>query len=136
MHLFISNVLAAEGDVRLVDGNSTAGRVEIYLDGVWGTVCDDYWDVTDGNVVCRQLGFSGAISVQSNAFYGGGEDPTNMDDVQCLGGEDRLADCVHVDSLNENCGHSEDAGVVCFSEELPGVSFILIALSCCDDCWC
>ncbi|XP_071842148.1 uncharacterized protein [Apostichopus japonicus] len=109
----------AEGDVRLVDGNSTAGRVEIYLDGVWGTVCDDYWDVTDGNVVCRQLGFSGAISVQSNAFYGGGEDPTNMDDVQCLGGEDRLADCVHVDSLNENCGHSEDAGVVCFSEELP-----------------
>ena len=49
-------------DVRLVGGkvsvNETFGRVEICFGGVWGTVCDDYWDNTEGTVVCRQLGLS------------------------------------------------------------------------------
>ena len=42
--------------MRLADGNATARRVEVCFSGVWGDVCDNFWDVNDARVICRKLG--------------------------------------------------------------------------------
>ena len=51
-----------DGDIRLENGTTNSefvdGRVEICINGVYGTVCDDSWDNIDTSVVCRQLGYS------------------------------------------------------------------------------
>ena len=47
------------GDVRLQDGTiENEGRVEVCVNGVWGSVCDYGWSTIDANVVCKQLGYS------------------------------------------------------------------------------
>lgn len=48
----------AQGAIRLRGGRASQGRVEICINDTWGTVCNDLWDATDAQVVCRQLGFS------------------------------------------------------------------------------
>ena len=100
--------------VRLVNGGASYGRVEVYYNGQWGTVCDDYWDIKDANVVCRQLGFSRASSAPHSARYGQGSGRIWMDDVKCRGDEASLLHCTHRGwGQSSGCSHSEDASVIC-----------------------
>ena len=58
------------------------GTVEIYHRGLWGTVCDDAWDMDESTVVCRQIG-CGLGRPVLEAHFGSGSGPVWMDEVQC-----------------------------------------------------
>ena len=103
--------------VRLVGGNGVnTGRVEVYHNNTWGTVCDEGWDLNDAAVVCRELGFPGAISPSCCATFGQGTGTIWLGRVVCIGSESSLSSCSHPRWGIENCGHGDDAGVNCQGE--------------------
>ena len=100
--------------VRLVNGSTKyEGRVEVYHYGVWGTVCDNGWDINDAQVVCRELGFGTAVAARHGAFYGQGSGLIWIDDVSCLGTELTVTNCSHNGWGSHNCDHEEDASANC-----------------------
>ncbi|XP_053457098.1 HHIP-like protein 1 isoform X2 [Nycticebus coucang] len=111
----------SNGAVRLVRPAGLSpgrGRVEVFVGGRWGTVCDDAWDAKAAAVVCRQLGFAHAVRASKRAEFGEGLAlPILLDDVRCAGGERSLLECTHAGVGTHNCGHQEDAGVVCSHED-------------------
>ncbi|KFV02417.1 Scavenger receptor cysteine-rich type 1 protein M130, partial [Pterocles gutturalis] len=100
--------------IRLMNGTERcAGRVELFHDGIWGTICDDNWDLSDANVVCKQLGCGHAIKAFVSAHYGEGSGQIWLDDVNCTGAEPDLWACPSRAWGQHNCQHKEDAGVLC-----------------------
>ena len=90
------------------------GRLEVYHDGQWGTVCDDYFNNNTAMVVCRQLGLDpdGAMAV-FRAGYGQGVGPIWLDDLMCDGSEENISSCSSNFWGTNDCTPYEDAGVIC-----------------------
>ncbi|CAI8006190.1 Deleted in malignant brain tumors 1 protein [Geodia barretti] len=112
----LESLISCEDEqVRLVGGGTGAeGRVELCYNNTWGTVCDDFWDVEDARVVCRQLGLPFQFATaHGQARFGQGIGRIHLDDVECSGLEVLLLSCPSNEVGDHNCDHSEDAGVMC-----------------------
>ncbi|XP_006895564.1 PREDICTED: CD5 antigen-like [Elephantulus edwardii] len=109
--------------VQLVRGpHRCEGRVEVEQNGQWGTVCDDGWDLEDVAVVCRELGCGAAKGTPSGFIYKPQAEETQnifIQDVNCNGREDTLAQCEKEDSDYGSCSHKEDAGASCERKCVP-----------------
>jgi hypothetical protein len=103
-----------QGSLRLVGGSSpNRGRLEVYISGQWGTVCDDSWGYSDALVACRQLGYNGVSDYDISISSGSSFQRIWLDDVVCSGSESKLINCRHNGYGVHNCGHSEDVGISC-----------------------
>lgn len=103
------------GGVRLVGGDSEfEGRVELCLDGEWGTICGNFWSTLDAVVVCNQLNYgkTDALAFQG-ARYGPGTGAIHLDNFFCGGTESSLTDCTHRGVGTGRCVHTQDASVQC-----------------------
>ena len=106
--------------------------MEVNHNGQWGTVCDDNWEKTDADVVCRELGFPGAVAAHGSAYFGRGSGPIWLDDVGCSGNEHTLDSCPSNHWGNNTCDHSQDASVVCQSECILCTTARIPHVVCCE----
>ena len=104
--------------VRLVNGQDAhVGRVEVYYAGEWGAICNDLFNLTAANVVCKQLGYPGAVRVASN--FGSDSAQIWLDDVQCTGNETSIDQCSHNGFNIYDCNFDTDqVGVECIGQFL------------------
>ncbi|KAB0373508.1 hypothetical protein FD755_015167 [Muntiacus reevesi] len=110
----IPGPIGLSNTVRLVGGSGPhEGRVEIFHEGQWGTVCDDRWELRGGLVVCRSLGYKGVQSVHKGAHFGKGTGPIWLNEVFCFGKESSIEECRIRQWGVRVCSHDEDAGVTC-----------------------
>ncbi|XP_071479621.1 scavenger receptor cysteine-rich domain superfamily protein-like [Diadema antillarum] len=107
----------ADWSLQLVGGSSKSeGRVEVFLGGVWGTICHNMWDHEDAMVVCRELGYLGADMALVAGEYGSGQNIPLLFNVRCNGTESHLSECPRTDvEMKSGCGDGHTAGVKCTS---------------------
>lgn len=115
--IFIFVFAEAWPTMRLINGTGRcSGRVEIFYQGTWGSVCGDGWGLKEAQVVCRQLGCGQAVSAPLGSYFGPGFGKILLDNVHCSGEESHLALCAHDTWFTHICGHEEDAGAICSGE--------------------
>ncbi|KAI4905833.1 hypothetical protein NFI96_014560, partial [Prochilodus magdalenae] len=100
--------------LRLRGGNgSCSGRLEVFHNDEWGSICDYLWDIRDAQVVCRQLGCGPALSADGSSVFGAGSGTVWLNRVKCRGNEIHLWDCPNSLKNHIDCSHRQHAGVTC-----------------------
>ena len=103
--------------VRLVGWkDNSGGRIEIYHEGRWGTVCNSHWQSISSKVVCKGLGF---VDGQKTGKFGPGKGRIWLDEVSCNEtAHTRLQECGHSEWGVNKCDHSMDVGLICVSSTI------------------
>ena len=123
MHL--AHVILVNSHSNSGNGYGAEGFVELYNEETmnYELICDEGWDLNDANVLCKMLGFPGALDATVRSQYG---QPYLNDvifsNVQCTGNEESIFDCPS--DPNPNCDRSRSAGVSCLSMYM--VTFLIM----------
>ena len=91
--------------------HASTGRLEVWRNNMWGSVCNEHFTIEAANVVCRQLGFDQALDYTPGGYFGQSTGPIHMSNVMCTGNEAFITDCTF--SATHSCDHSQDVGIYC-----------------------
>ncbi|XP_028407319.1 deleted in malignant brain tumors 1 protein-like, partial [Dendronephthya gigantea] len=122
LHFVSHHCEAITAPIRLQGPRSAngTGRVEVFYNGTWGTICNDGWDIRDARVVCRQLGYidSGMVLYSSWIFSGSGK--IWLKNVDCTGEEETITSCSHNGwGVSDSCNYFDDVRVECLKTAVP-----------------
>ncbi|XP_048254497.1 scavenger receptor cysteine-rich type 1 protein M130-like isoform X9 [Haliotis rufescens] len=111
----IVSVSVSGQTIRLVSPLSNGvGRIEVFYNGTWGTVCDDGFGADEAKVACKQLGrYKSGLTPRAIETFGFGGGKIWLDGVSCSGTESSLASCSHNTWGDNDCSHGEDVGIIC-----------------------
>lgn len=90
-----------------------SGRVEVHLGKAWATVCDGEFNQQDAVVVCRELGCGLPVKVLGTSAFGKGRGQVWTKELQCIGNESQIYFCQGQFTLDHNCSHENDMGLIC-----------------------
>ncbi|XP_067833433.1 uncharacterized protein [Heptranchias perlo] len=114
LEVIISDFVSNDVNLRLANGLSPcSGRLEVFYNGEWGTVCEDGWLISNADVVCRDLNCGFAEQSTDSSVYGEGTGPIWLHHVGCAGTELSFWLCSSLSHQDHNCAHSDDVGVSC-----------------------
>ena len=136
--IFLPLVTAQQnGAVRLVDGPfPNCGRVEVFYDGKWGTICDQNWVDEDSIVVCKQLGYEGALQTPEDFDFGSSGGPVWIGEITCSQSSSSLIECSHQGWGVHNCSTREYDVTVCCDPRPPSLPVRLTCPKCTNSSIC
>ena len=115
----------SSGFIRLANGTQTtttySGRIEVFINGEWGTVCSDGWYYSSARVVCRELGYPilrnyHILPSHYNSFEEGKE-KIWLSKVQCNSRKHSIFECQQSGFGDNDCSHSQDLGITCSTSQ-------------------
>lgn len=116
-------------NIRLMGVNSSdqMGRVEFSLNGVWGTICDDTWNIRNTHVICDMMGLPPATAALGSAVFGRGKGVIWLDTLNCFGNESSVLECQHGVFRNiKGCNRYSDSDAMCGIAPGKLITFILL----------
>ncbi|XP_052821548.1 deleted in malignant brain tumors 1 protein [Octopus bimaculoides] len=104
--------------IRLNGATEGIGLVEVFMNGSWTSICDDYWDLNDAKVVCRQLCYDEKYALPSinTQYQPPPRYPIGITKLNCQGTESKITDCPYTANNDANCSQSEASAVSCIQQ--------------------
>lgn len=120
--------------VRLLGGKTTnEGRLQVRIDGRWGTVCDYRWTMINAALVCHQLGLvlnpDDWFVERSQIPNAGTTEDVILSNVECNEFDTDITKCKAetFDNFENSCTHAQDVGIKCYDISWAGVRFSVLA---------
>jgi len=112
--VFLFRILLVSVRLKGVKSSNQMGRVEFSLNGVWGTICDDTWNIRNAHVICGMMGLPPATAALGSAVFGRGKGVIWLDTLNCTGNESSILECEHgVFGNTKGCTEYSVSGVMC-----------------------